>query len=172
MQDAAHIYPFLRAGEPPPVTVLNPHSTKPLLLIADHASNRIPEALNALGLGPEDLSRHIAFDVGVEPLTRALAERFHATTILHNYSRLILDPNRELDDPTSICVISDGTIVPGNRGLDSAAKRARAETFFHPYQNRVAREVERLSTGHPSPPPVIAVHSYTPYLQTGDWRGP
>ena len=121
-------------------------------------------------MDPSDLARHIGFDIGVEPLTIALAERLKVTTVLHNYSRLILDPNRELDDPTSICVISDGTIVPGNRGLDAIERQQRAETFFHPYQDQVASEIARLAAINGQLPAVIAVHSFTPSLHTGKQR--
>jgi predicted N-formylglutamate amidohydrolase len=34
-----------------------------LLILCDHAENRIPEDFHTLGLKPEDLHRHIAFDL-------------------------------------------------------------------------------------------------------------
>ncbi|HBH40839.1 MAG TPA: N-formylglutamate amidohydrolase, partial [Rhizobiales bacterium] len=34
--------------------------------------------------------------------------------LLTRFSRLLIDPNRGLDDPTLVMQISDGLIVPGN----------------------------------------------------------
>ncbi|MBX9456373.1 MAG: hypothetical protein KL863_10320 [Rhizobium sp.] len=44
-----------------------------LLILADHATNRLPAEYGDLGLQPSSFERHIAYDIGVEPLTRALA---------------------------------------------------------------------------------------------------
>lgn len=169
LSDTVHAA-FLGPEDPPPVTVLNPQATAPLLFVADHAANRVPASLDNLGLGPKALGRHIAYDIGVMEMTVRLAERFAATAVIHNYSRLILDPNRELDDPTSICAISDGIVVPANRRLTPADRAARAATFFHPYQDRVAAELDRLTGVHGTPPPLVAVHSFTQALHNGPPR--
>lgn len=161
---------YLGPDEPPTATVLNPHATVAPLFVADHAANRVPVALDGLGLGPEALGRHIAFDIGVMDMTQRLADRFAATAVIHNYSRLILDPNRELDDPTSICAISDGVVVPANRRLTPADRAARAAAFFDPYQNRVAAELDRLTAALGRVPPLVAVHSFTPCLHNGAQR--
>lgn len=170
MPDSTPTLPHLGPDDPPPFTVLNPESRVPLLLVADHAGNRIPAALNDLGLGSDALGLHIAYDIGVDPLARRLAERFEATTVLHNYSRLILDPNRELDDPTSICAISDGIVISGNRDLSAEERVLRAETFFHPYQSSVGRHLDRLERVLGTAPPMIAVHSFTPQMHNGSPR--
>ena len=41
---------LLAAGEPEPVTVYNSGGASPLVLVADHAGNRLPRALGTLGL--------------------------------------------------------------------------------------------------------------------------
>ncbi|MDB2626847.1 hypothetical protein N9Y64_05730 [Alphaproteobacteria bacterium] len=41
-----------------------PSSNRRFLIICDHASNFVPPELNALGLPPEELNRHIAYDIG------------------------------------------------------------------------------------------------------------
>src|SRR3954447_13335636 len=113
--------PLLGPGDPPPVTVINRSATAPLLLLCDHAATAFPKALGTLGVGPEDLRRHIAYDIGAAAVTRRLSVRFDAAAVLSGYSRLVIDLNRAPGDPTSIPVISDGTVVPGNRGLSPAA---------------------------------------------------
>ncbi|MCC7168466.1 MAG: N-formylglutamate amidohydrolase, partial [Rhodospirillales bacterium] len=77
-----------------PFDVANPEGRAPILLVCDHAANYVPPALAALGLGPADLARHIAIDLGAAPLTRLLAERLEAPAVLATVSRLVIDLNR------------------------------------------------------------------------------
>src|SRR3546814_17238386 len=86
-----------------------------------------------LGLDEAALARHIAWDIGIAEVTRHLARRLDAPAVLSRFSRLNVDPNRQLDNPTLIQEIRDGHVVPGNRDLDAGARRARVDTFFRPY---------------------------------------
>src|SRR3546814_9370404 len=58
-----------------------------LLIVADHASSRVPEGLD-LGICPTVLDRHVAIDIGVEPLVRLLAARLEATRSEEHTSEL------------------------------------------------------------------------------------
>ena len=156
--------PLLGPDDPPPVTVLNPQAVGPLLLVCDHASRAIPHSLENLGLREEQLGRHIAYDIGAAALTRRLAERFSATAVLSGYSRLVIDPNRDLEDPTAIPVISDGVVIPGNRALDAAAQAQRVDAVFRPYQEAVGREVARVRA-RGQVPILLSVHSFTPEMR-------
>jgi predicted N-formylglutamate amidohydrolase len=156
--------PLLGPGDPPPVTVLNSDMIGPLLLVCDHASRAIPRSLGNLGLPEEQLGRHIAYDIGAAALTRRLAERFAATAVLSGYSRLVIDPNRDLADPTAIPVISDGVVIPGNRGLDAAAQAQRVDTLFRPYQEAVAQEIARVRA-RGQVPILLSIHSFTPTMR-------
>src|SRR5271167_2358556 len=91
-----------------------------VLVICDHASNAIPPGYETLGLPREALERHIAYDIGAAEVTRALAAQIGAPAVLSTYSRLVIDPNRGLDDPTLVMRYSDGAIVPGNSYIDGA----------------------------------------------------
>ena len=75
---------------------------KGLILVCDHARNAFPPGYGALGLPPEQLGRHIAFDIGVEAVTRGLAACLGVPAVIFLYSRLFIDPNRGDDDPTLI----------------------------------------------------------------------
>src|SRR3546814_7634438 len=97
-----------------------------------------------LGLDEAALARHIAWDIGIAEVTRHLARRLDAPAVLSRFSRLIVDPNRQLDNPTLIPEISDGTVVPGNRELDAGARRARVDTFFRPYHAAIARQPDAM----------------------------
>ena len=123
-----HALPPLLAGdEPPPFEIVNAGGGAPLVLVCDHANNRMPRALHHLGLGPAPLREHIAWDIGAADVARRLARRFDAPLALTAYSRLVIDCNRALNDPTSIPAESDGIAVPGNRGL-SQGERDRKST--------------------------------------------
>lgn len=156
--------PLLGPDDPPPFATANPAGRAPALLVADHAGRAFPASLGRLGLGEAPLDRHIAYDIGVAWMTRRLADLLDAPALIHSYSRLLLDPNRTLDDPTSICAISDGVVIPGNRRVAPDDAAARAAAFFHPYHDAIEAAVERLVAGGVAPA-VIAMHSFTPELR-------
>jgi predicted N-formylglutamate amidohydrolase len=131
-----------------------------ILILCDHAENTIPEPYANLGLRSEDLNRHIAYDLGVAPVAERLAKLLSAPALLSRFSRLLIDPNRGLDDPTLIMQISDGLVVPGNAGLDEAAIAARVARYYAPYHQAIERTIDAgIAAG--KPPVVVSVHSFT-----------
>ena len=117
---------LIGSGDPSPFELVEPHATRPILLVCDHASRAIPRSLGTLGLDTEALSRHIAWDIGAADLTRRLAEQLGAPAVLAGYSRLVIDLNRQPGDPQSILDVSDGVVVPGNLQLAVEQQEARA----------------------------------------------
>lgn len=169
MSDVAHSMEpgaggLLAPDEPTPCQILNPEAATPLLLICDHASNFIPRAFNNMGLDETQLARHIAYDIGIAEVTRQLSRRLDAAAVLCGFSRLIVDPNRDPEDPTSIPQIGDGAVIPGNRELTPAARQARIDGFFKPYHRAISRRLDTLVARGPAPA-VIAVHSFTPVIR-------
>lgn len=136
-----------------------------LLLVCDHASNAIPAEYADLGLPRQELSRHIAYDIGAADVTRRLAKALHAPAILSTASRLLIDLNRGLDDPTLVMRLSDGAVVPGNRLLTEAERTRRIERFYNPYHGAIAATLDRLIDAA-TPPILLSIHSFTPV-----WRG-
>lgn len=130
------------------------------LILCDHAENAIPPAFDRLGLKEQDLHRHIAYDLGAAAVAERLAEHLGAPAILSSFSRLLIDPNRGLDDPTLVMQLSDGLIVPGNTGLDAEALRFRIESFYKPYHLAVAGAVD-AAIARGSPPVIVSIHSFT-----------
>lgn len=136
-----------------------------LILLCDHASNRIPAEYGDLGLDASQFERHIAYDIGAASLTRGLAGRLGATAVLSCFSRLLIDPNRGMDDPTLIMRLSDGAVVPGNRDVDAHERALRIARFHQPYHHAIAAAVaETKAQGHV--PFLVSIHSFTPV-----WRG-
>ncbi|MGE4077113.1 MAG: N-formylglutamate amidohydrolase, partial [Reyranella sp.] len=55
---------LLGPHDPPAFSVHNAGGGAPLLLLCDHASNAVPQALGTLGISEQELSRHIGWDIG------------------------------------------------------------------------------------------------------------
>jgi predicted N-formylglutamate amidohydrolase len=134
-------------------------AASPFLLIADHASNRVPEGIE-LGIDPALLGLHIAVDIGVATLARALCHRLDCPGILGAVSRLVIDLNREEDAPHIIPIASDGHAIPGN-AISHEGRLARVERFWRHYHERIARQISEQS-----PRLLISLHSFTPQLAT------
>lgn len=131
-----------------------------LLILCDHAENTIPPAYDRLGLKEQDLHRHIAYDLGAAAVAERLAEMLGAPAILSRFSRLLIDPNRGLDDPTLIMQITDGLIVPGNAGLEAEALQSRIDLYHKPYHEAIERAVD-TAIARGKPPVIVSIHSFT-----------
>jgi predicted N-formylglutamate amidohydrolase len=162
---------LLEPDEPQPVLVERAESTSPFVFACDHAGRRVPRALGDLGLAPEQFARHIAYDIGIEPVARRLAAAFDAPLVAQPYSRLVIDCNRPTHVPTSIPTISDSTLIPGNQGISQAEREARIAGLFRPYHDTLESILEdRARTGVPTI--LIAMHSFTPVFNGArrPWR--
>ena len=135
----------------------------PVLLVCDHASNRIPPELDGLGLNDELLATHIGWDIGAAGVSKALGEALQVPVVQGSISRLVVDCNRRLDDPSAFPVSSDGVIVPGNQALTEADRAARAERYYWPYHHAIRDQLSKLEK-FAQAPAVISVHSFTPAL--------
>lgn len=142
------------------------NDTKGLVLLADHAMNRLPAQYGSLDLPSSAFERHIAYDIGVEALTRQLAARLGVPAVLSCFSRLLIDPNRGEDDPTLIMKISDGAIISGNHPISAAEWAHRIETYHRPYHKTVEAVIAQVAKASGNAPLVLSLHSYTPA-----WKG-
>lgn len=137
-----------------------------MLLIADHASNHLPDGVE-LGVAPRVMGQHVAVDIGVTPLATALCADLGCPAVLGGISRLLIDLNREDHAPGLIPETSDGIVIPGNAGLTPADRADRIERWWQPYHDRVA---QMIATGRPKL--LISLHSFTPQLATSDEQRP
>jgi predicted N-formylglutamate amidohydrolase len=136
-----------------------------LVLVADHARRELPDEYGDLGLPASEFERHIAYDIGVEAVTRELAALTGAPAVLANFSRLLIDPNRGEDDPTLIRQLYDGTVVPGNYPMAAEERERRLERFYRPYHDAVAALVASAAEASGKAPFIFSVHSFTPVMQ-------
>ena len=154
---------LLSPDEPGPFRVLNPLATAPILLVCDHASSRFPKSLGDMGLDPFARRCHLAIDIGAGDLTASIADSLGVTAVMQNYSRLVVDCNRQLMDPSAFLEYGDGILVPGNRNLHQADKDLRSSALYWPYHAAIEEQIERLKNAGPAPA-FISIHSFTPVL--------
>ncbi len=129
------------------------------VVTCDHATNTVPPFVNGgtLGLPPEDMDRHIAYDVGAEGLALALGAALNSPVICSNFSRLVIDPNRGLDDPTLLMKLYDGSVIPANRSGDDL--QTRLARCYEPYHAALETLMARPHAV------LLSIHSFTPQLR-------
>jgi predicted N-formylglutamate amidohydrolase len=150
----------IRAEDHDSYSILAGRADAGLILLCDHAGNAMPPGYGSLGLSPEQLKRHIAYDIGAAEVTRALAATLGAPAVMTRYSRLLIDPNRGADDPTLIMRLSDGAVIPGNRRLDAAEREKRMRLYYQPYHQAIDAVIDRcLASG--VAPSLLSIHSFT-----------
>lgn len=154
------------AGRAESFEVIDGPATSRYIIVCDHASNWIPPEYGDLGLDPLQLKRHIAYDIGAEALTRALAHELAAPAVLSHFSRLLIDPNRGDDDPTLVMKLSDGAVVPGNAKVNDAEVARRIARFSAPYHAAIDRVIDRSLAAGVSPI-LFSIHSFTPVFHDG-----
>ncbi len=159
---------LLADDEPAPFVIMNGKSTLPILLVCDHASRRFPAVLGTMGLDPVARRCHLALDIGAGALSERLADTLSVTAVICQYSRLVVDCNRQLMDASAFLEFGDGVVVPGNRNLHPEDKQGRVDEIYWPYHNAIEAQVERLGAAG-RPPIFVSVHSFTAVLN-GEYR--
>jgi predicted N-formylglutamate amidohydrolase len=155
--------PLLADDEPTPYAVRNTESLTPILLVCDHASRRFPRSLGTMGLDPFARRCHLAVDIGAGPLTETIASALGVTAVLCQYSRLIVDCNRQLMDPGAFLEFGDGVVIPGNRSLNKEDKERRADAIYWPYHAAIESQIRRFRDAGVTPV-FVSIHSFTPVL--------
>jgi predicted N-formylglutamate amidohydrolase len=145
----------------PPVFEENARGRSPFLLTCDHYGRLIPHALGDLGLPAGELTRHIAWDIGIAGVAEALSKHLDAHLIAQRYSRLVIDCNRPPAAASSIPLISEATTIAGNEGLSRDAAEARRQAIFDPYHRRIREIIEQRQREN-IPTVLVSLHSFTP----------
>lgn len=143
------------------VGVERPDGKSPILLICEHASNRIPIRFGHLGLSEEALSSHIAWDPGALAVAQGISAALDATLIHQRFSRLVYDCNRPPESPGAMPEVSEIYAVPGNQGLSEEEKQARTEAIYTPFHERI-RSVVRARKARGQDSVIVTMHSFTP----------
>lgn len=128
-----------------------------LLIVGDHASNRIPQGVD-LGIATPELDRHIALDIGVADVAELIVAQYPCAAFLGNVSRLVTDLNRYPTDADVVPKQSDGLVIPGN-DLSEEQRGDRIERYFVPYHDKLTS----ILLEH-RPALILSLHSFTPSL--------
>lgn len=152
-------------GEMEGTIIVNEKGGSSIFLVCEHAGRQIPKSLESLGLPEAELSRHIAYDIGAEPLARRLAEKLDSPLVLQRYSRLVYDCNRPPDSPGAMPAVSELTTIPGNRNLTEAQRQARIDAIYKPFHRKVRGLIEeRLDSREEVI--FVTIHSFTPVFKS------
>jgi predicted N-formylglutamate amidohydrolase len=155
----------IAAEEHDSYAVLRGRADAGLVILCDHAGNALPPGYGTLGLPAAQLVRHIAYDIGAAAIARALSQQLCVPALLTRYSRLLIDPNRGVDDPTLIMRLSDGAVIPGNRRLDAAERERRIRLYYAPYHRAIDAVLDAcLASG--VAPAILSLHSFTESWKT------
>jgi predicted N-formylglutamate amidohydrolase len=135
------------------------------VIVCDHASNFVPEEYGTLGLDPAELTRHIAWDPGAQPVAQRLSAALDAPLVESCVSRLVVDCNRPLDAPDLVASLSETVEIPGNRDIDPEERRRRVELAHAPFHDLIDEVVVgRLKAGRAVA--LVSIHSFTPVYKS------
>ncbi len=152
--------PILTPADGPVADVINPDGAAPIILVCEHANNRIPGALGNLGLSVDTIASHITWDLAACDLAREVAVALDAPLVASRFSRLVYDCNRPPDAADAVPQRSETYDIPGNVGVDAATRRARLDEFYTPFHNAVADAIDRKAAT--APPVIVTMHTFTP----------
>lgn len=139
------------------VDVIGPTGPGRVVFVCEHASCRIPEGFDGLGLSDAALRSHVAWDPGALALAQNLAARFEAPLVAGGLSRLLYDCNRPPEAPDAIPERSEIYDIPGNHGLSPAQHQARIDQIYRPFETRLAEVLDQVR-----PNAMVTIHSFTP----------
>jgi predicted N-formylglutamate amidohydrolase len=154
---------LLGPDDPPPFNEWGRHGRSSFVIVVDHASRSIPRRLRSLGLPPAELERHIAWDIGSLAVAMRVAAALDATLVAQNYSRLVIDCNRDPRVDSSIPSLVDSTRIPGNVGLSEEEIAARYSEIFEPYHRHLHALLDERAAARRDTI-LIAQHSMTDML--------
>nr|WP_254437880.1 N-formylglutamate amidohydrolase [Ruegeria arenilitoris] len=130
-----------------------------VLLVCEHASNRIPVFLRDMGLTNEALESHIAWDPGALGVAQHMAGLMSAPLVHGGVSRLVYDCNRPPEAVGAMPVKSEQYDIPANARMTPDERQVRVENIYVPFTQAVSGQIAQHS---PSLQLMVTVHSFTP----------
>lgn len=135
-------------------------ATEHFLITCEHGGNAVPTAFAAVFDSPggrRDLRSHRGWDPGSLDAAKQISEALGAELIASETTRLLVDLNRSLDNPT---LFSKYT-----RSLSEERRGEILAGFYHPYREQVQAAVQqqRGNLVH------LSIHTFTPRF-AGLWR--
>ncbi len=145
----------------PAYSVTNETGKNRVILVCEHASNRVPRELNQLGLSEDQLQSHIAWDPGASDLAQLLSSALDATLIEARFSRLVYDCNRPPEAVSVMPAKTEFCDVPGNQDIGVADRLSRTCDIYLPFHGEFARLIA-TKRARGIAPVIVTIHSFTP----------
>ncbi|MGV6812207.1 MAG: N-formylglutamate amidohydrolase [Brevirhabdus sp.] len=136
-----------------------PETASPVLFVCEHASNRIPDGLNNLGVSDEVIESHVAWDPGAFGVAEALARLVPAPLFAGNVSRLVYDCNRPPEAASAVPERSEVYDIAGNQGLAQVARAGRVRGVYEPFSQGLSDAIRNHSETLRL---MVTIHSFTP----------
>ena len=132
-----------------------------LVITCEHGGNFIPIAYKELFPDQELLDTHRGFDPGALSMAKALATAFAAPLVAATISRLLVDLNRSIGNPS--------LHAQAIQSLPAEKRRQILQKYYQPYRNHAEQAIRRVIAEHGH---VIHLssHSFTPVLDGKERR--
>lgn len=140
------------------VSVSNRNGKSPIVVVCEHASNRIPPEFNGLGLSDLETQSHIAWDPGAKVVSTLISEALDCPLVLSKFSRLVYDCNRPPIADSAMPAKSEIYSIPGNQNLSQAQRAARTAKYYEPFKNSLNEVLCDIG----SDAVLVTIHSFTP----------
>lgn len=124
------------------------------VISCEHASNRVPEAfLYLFSQAKEELKSHLGWDPGALFWAQQLAESLGQELYKGEYTRLLIELNRSLDNSQLFSKYSNN--------LSDSVKKYIIQTYYKPYRKQVTQRIDDLMQSSTSVVH-LSMHSFTP----------
>ncbi|WP_420407948.1 N-formylglutamate amidohydrolase [Hoeflea sp.] len=152
---------LIDASEGSAFSITRPDGESGIVLVCEHASNRMPRSIGDLGLDEAALQSHIAWDIGAAGVAEILSDTLDAVLVRQCFSRLVYDCNRPPEAPDAFPEKSEVFTVPGNAGLSEADRARRTDELYHPFHDAIDQVIDKhVAAGRDVV--LVTVHSFTP----------
>lgn len=128
-----------------------------VVLSCEHASARLPEPWSWHEDDRWLPAMHWASDLGARALTLELAAALSASAVLSRFTRLLVDPNRDLEHADLFRRIADGKAVQLNLSIDEHERARRLHGYYEPFHAALDQALARSRA-----PLLLSIHSFTP----------
>ena len=130
-----------------------------VVLVCEHASNRIPDFLGDMGLSVDARQSHIAWDPGALAVAKLMAESMSAPLVHGGVSRLVYDCNRPPEAKGAMPERSEDYLIPANVALSAQARQSRVEGVYTPFTKALSG---LIADNRSSLELMVTIHSFTP----------
>jgi len=143
------------------VRICNAEGAGDVVVICEHASPRIPEVLDGLGLSAANRQAHAVWDPGALTMAKHIAEALDGPLVHAEISRLVYDINRPPEAAAAMPVKSELVEVPGNVDLTRDDREIRTSLIYKPFCKAVTDVLDARATRDQFTA-IVTIHSFTP----------